>query len=81
MTGEIGGMRTKGIEVLLEKRGQEQVTFQDVADHLADYIDKFPDRTDVVDDVAKWLAGVDDVDHEHEAREVGSDAPEVTERR
>ena len=71
-------MRTQGIEVLLEKRGDEQVTFQDVADHLADYIDKFPREANAVDNIAKWLAGIEDVGHEHEAREVGSDAPERT---
>lgn len=71
-------MRTKGIEILIEKRGDEQVTFQDVADHLADYVDKFPRETDTVDNVAKWLAGVEDIDHEHEAREVGSDAAQKT---
>ncbi len=71
-------MRTQGIETLLEKRGEEKVTFKDVADHLADYIDKFPREKNAVDNVAKWLAGVEDVDHEHEARAVGSDAPQKT---
>jgi hypothetical protein len=71
-------MRTQGIEILLDKRGHEQVTFKDVADHLADYVDKFPREKDTVDNVAKWLAGVEDLDHDHEARDVGSDAPEKT---
>lgn len=67
-------MRTQGIETLVSKSGEEKVTFKDVADHLADYLDRYPNEAAVVDNVAKFLAGVEDVEHDHDVQEVGSDA-------
>jgi hypothetical protein len=66
-------MRTEGLELLLERRGKEKVTFQDVVDHMADYLDRYPNEEHAVDNVAKFLAGVEDVKHDHDARDVGSD--------
>lgn len=66
-------MRTEGLDLLLERRGKEQVTFQDVADHMADYLDRYPNEEHAIDNVAKFLAGVEDVRHHHEAKDVGSD--------
>lgn len=68
-------MITDGITLLMDKRGAEQITFRDVADHLADYLDRFPDEQDTVDKLARFLAGVEDVDHDHDAgAPIGSDA-------
>ncbi|MGH2794759.1 MAG: DUF6104 family protein [Actinomycetota bacterium] len=68
-------MITDGIRLLMDKRGNEQITFRDVADHFADYLDRFPDETDPVDKLARFLAGVEDVLHDHDAgAPIGSDA-------
>jgi len=69
-----------GVEQLREKRGDEQVTFNDVCDHLVDYEERHPENGDTVEDVARFLASVEDIDHDHErdrrrGMEPGQDAP------
>lgn len=54
------------IEHLRDKRGDQQVTFADVADHLHDYVDRNPADASVVQRLAEFLATVEDVDHAHE---------------
>jgi hypothetical protein len=68
-------MITEGIKLLMDKRGHEKVTFRDVADHLADYLDRFPDEEHAIDMLARFLAGVEDIEHDHDAgAPIGSDA-------
>jgi hypothetical protein len=67
-------MITDGIKLLTERRGSERVTFKDITDHMADYIDRFPDEEAPVDKLARFLAGVEDIAHDHSARPIGSDA-------
>ena len=67
-------MITDGIKLLTERRGGEQVTFKDVTDHMADYLDRFPDEADPVDKLARFLAGVEDIEHDHSVAPIGSDA-------
>lgn len=55
------------IERLRDKRGAEDVTFADVADHLRDYTDLHPDEGGAVQRIAAFLADVEDVPHDHEA--------------
>lgn len=55
-----------GVERLRSLRGEERVTFDDVADHLVDFADRDPSARDVVDRVARFLAEVERVDHSHE---------------
>lgn len=55
-----------GVAKLREQRGDEQVTFNDVADHLVDFVDRDPAARDVVDRLAAFLAEVERVDHSHE---------------
>jgi hypothetical protein len=62
-----------GIELLRSKRGPESVTFNDVSDHLFDYLKRHPDHEAVVQALAGFLARVEDVDHEHS----GEEAPPV----
>lgn len=57
---------SEGIRRLRSLRGGEQVTFNDVADHLVDFTDRDPSARDVVDRVAAFLAEVERVDHSHE---------------
>lgn len=42
------------------------MTFADVADHFEDYVLRRPEARDTIDDLASFLAGVEDVDHEHD---------------
>ena len=57
----------EGIERLRSRRGSQKVTFDDVADHLVDYVDRHPDSQAVVDDLAGFLASVERIDHDHDA--------------
>lgn len=50
----------RGIEELADKRGQEQVALGWLAERLRDYIDEHPDAEAVVDQLASWLARLDD---------------------
>jgi len=55
------------IERLRDRRGEQKVSFADVADHLRDYTDAHPGDGDVVQRLAGFLADVEDLDHEHDA--------------
>ena len=70
----------RGVETLREKRGKEEVTFNDVCDHLVDYEERHPENAEAVEDFARFIANVEDIDHEHEGdpkrgMEAGQDAP------
>src|SRR5690348_1339273 len=58
--------RSPGVELLRPRRGDEDVTFGDVADHLVDYMDRHPESRKVVDDLAAFLARVEGIDHDHD---------------
>lgn len=55
-----------GVDGLRRKRGDEEVTFADVADHLDDFVAREPASAATVDALARFLAGVEDMSHEHE---------------
>lgn len=59
-------MDTAAVQRLRDKRGHEQVTFDDVADHLEDFVRRRPHARSTIDELAAFLARVEDVDHEHE---------------
>ena len=54
------------IERLRAKRGDENVKFAQVADHLRDLTDVRPDDGDAIQRVASFLADVEDEPHRHE---------------
>jgi hypothetical protein len=54
-----------GVEWLRDRRGHERVSFDEVADHLEDFIREHPSTRDTVDALAAFLAQVEDLDHEH----------------
>ena len=56
----------KGIEFLRKERGDEEVTFNDVCDHLLDYSERHPENAAALEDFARFLANVEDIDHDHE---------------
>ena len=50
----------RGIEELEERRGQEQIAVGWLAERLRDFVDEHPDAEAVVDQLASWLARLDD---------------------
>ena len=50
----------RGIEELAERRGQDQVALGWLAERLRDFVDEHPDAEAVVDQLASWLARLDD---------------------
>jgi hypothetical protein len=54
------------VEWLRDRRGHERVSFDDVADHIEDFVRDHPEARATVDALASFLAGVEDVDHEHD---------------
>jgi hypothetical protein len=58
---------SSGIDRLRAKRGSQRVSFDDVADHLVDFAERHPEAAGTVDALGDFLAGVEDVRHDHEA--------------
>ena len=50
----------RGIEELEERRGQERMAVGWLAERLRDFVDDHPDAEAVVDQLASWLARLDD---------------------
>ncbi len=50
----------RGIEELEERRGAEQVALGWLAERLRDFVDEHPDAEATVDQLATWLARLDD---------------------
>jgi hypothetical protein len=52
----------RGIEELLDRRGEESVTLAWLADRLRDFVDLNPEFEVPVERLASWLARADDED-------------------
>jgi Family of unknown function (DUF6104) len=52
----------RGIEELAERRGEEDVTFEWLADRLRVFVDLFPEFDTPIDRLATWLARDDGLD-------------------
>ncbi|ADG89590.1 hypothetical protein TBS_29320 [Thermobispora bispora] len=50
----------RGIEELVERRGEEQVSMVWLADRLREFVDLNPEFETPVDRLATWLARLDD---------------------
>jgi Family of unknown function (DUF6104) len=50
----------RGIEELAERRGAEEVALSWLAERLRDFVDEHPDAESTVDQLATWLARLDD---------------------
>lgn len=59
-------MSSNGVERLRNKRGDQEVTFADVADHLEDFVNRHPDSRQTVEKLASFMAEVEDIDHQHQ---------------
>ncbi|GAA2601466.1 MULTISPECIES: DUF6104 family protein [Thermomonosporaceae] len=54
----------RGIEELVERRGQEEVSLVWLADRLREFVDLNPEFETPVERLATWLARLDDEDDE-----------------
>ena len=54
----------RGIEELEKRRGEEEVTFEWLAEQLRTFVDLNPDFEVPVERLATWLARLDDEDEE-----------------
>ena len=61
-----------GIELLRKLRGDERVSFSDVADHISDYAKLHPSSLRAIDAFARYLAELDGVEHDHDGDAKGS---------
>ncbi|SEN49752.1 DUF6104 family protein [Actinacidiphila rubida] len=52
----------RGIEELADRRGEEEVTFDWLADRLREFVDLNPEFEIPVERLATWLARLDDED-------------------
>ncbi len=52
----------RGVEELAERRGEDQMTLGWLAERLGEFVDLHPDAESVVDQLASWLARLDDED-------------------
>lgn len=52
----------RGIEELAQRRGEEEVTFEWLAERLRDFIDLNPEFETPIERLATWLARHDDED-------------------
>jgi len=50
----------RGIEELAERRGQDEVTMEWLAERLRDFVDLYPEFETPIDRLATWLARLDD---------------------
>lgn len=64
--GEETGM-VDGIRMLREQRGTDDVSFNDVADHLFDYCELHPEDAAAVQRFAAFLTAVEYIPHDHDA--------------
>jgi hypothetical protein len=65
---------TDGIDFLRKRRGREQVTFDDVADHLNDYVRLHPSSFKALDAFAKYLAEIERAEHDPDEAGAGRTA-------
>jgi hypothetical protein len=54
------------IEALRRARGEEAVTFSDVADHLMDVLQRRPDAARDVETIARYLTVIEERPHDHD---------------
>ena len=52
----------RGIEELLERRGDEQLSVEWLADRLGQFVDLHPEFETAIERLATWLARLDDDD-------------------
>ncbi|HEY5833241.1 DUF6104 family protein [Streptomyces sp.] len=56
----------RGIEELADRRGEEEVTFEWLADRLREFVDLNPEFEIPVERLATWLARLDEEDSSYQ---------------
>lgn len=56
-----------GIDMLRSERGEQMVSFSDIADHLFDYCDLHPGAAAALQNFAAFLTAVEHLPHDHDA--------------
>jgi len=54
----------RGIEELAQRRGEESVSLEWLAERLRDFVDLNPEFETAIERFATWLARLDDDDHD-----------------
>ncbi|MGC1211642.1 MAG: DUF6104 family protein [Micromonospora sp.] len=54
----------RGIEELVERRGDEQVSMEWLSERLRDFVDLNPEFETPIERFATWLARLDDIDED-----------------
>jgi len=54
----------RGIEELVRRRGDEDVSLSWLAERMTEFVDLFPEFENPVDRFATWLARLDDLDED-----------------
>ena len=54
----------RGLEELVERRGDETVSIEWLAERMRDFVDEYPEFETPVDRFATWLARLDEPDAE-----------------
>jgi hypothetical protein len=69
----------RGIEELDDRRGDERVSIAWLAERLRDYVDEHPEAESTIDNLATWLARLDDEDEDDLSDDPGAsaDTPEA----
>jgi hypothetical protein len=55
------------IQILRVSRGGQQVSFSEIADHLMDYVERYPEDHAATERLAAFLTWVEQVPHDHDA--------------
>jgi ABC-type transporter Mla subunit MlaD len=56
----------RGIEELADRRGDEQVLIAWLAERLREYVDEHPEAEATIDNLATWLARLDEEDEDED---------------
>jgi hypothetical protein len=56
----------KGVGLLIDRRGSEEVRFSQVADHLVDFAARRPQVAPIIDELGRYLADVELRPHDHD---------------
>ena len=56
------------VDLLRERRGGERASFDEIADHLVDFVERHPQAQPVIERLAVFLAAARTVPHHHDER-------------
>lgn len=54
------------VSLLRERRGSQKASFDEIADHMVEFVDRYPQARGTIERLAVFLAGVEGRPHAHE---------------